>query len=135
MKRKTIRVTKPYLIEGIVLKKGARVIVESDDITSTVPPATSSNTSPNSEDLDMYAMRRNRKFRNARRRAEDEVFIDDEVLDEEDDFDTEVANDIMALRRARLARLRRLRRAKKAEDEANSDDENKEDDKETSDEE
>ena len=66
MKRTSIRITKPYLVEGTLIKRGARIIVEADDITTMIPPETSSDTSPDEEELDMYSARRAKAKRLAR---------------------------------------------------------------------
>ena len=81
--KKAFRTTKSYILEGKLIKKGSRIVVESEDYTdTTVPPVESSDASmPDEEDLDMYAIRRLRrlnKIRNAKK-------ADDEVTEDEDE--------------------------------------------------
>ena len=128
--RKSIKLRKAIMVEGKIISKGAKILVESDDIEDV--GVVDTTPAEDTIEYDVAAAKRLAKLRRIRamKRAEGEVVTADEN-DQPEDFP---ADDIQALRKARcLAKLRALkaRRAKKAEDEIEEEDELEEDDCET----
>lgn len=122
--KKMIKATKSYLIEGKLVKKGSKIIVEEFD-----------------DDIDAFRNARCARLNKFRRATNDsgEVIDDVELNDDlittdisgEDDADV-VLDDVVAMRRAkarRMARIRAMRRAKakKAEDSVEVDEDETED--------
>jgi vacuolar-type H+-ATPase subunit I/STV1 len=102
--RKVVTLSKPYLVEGRILRKGTKVLIESEDYLDAVTPA----------DTGAPELAVMRKFRRM-----DEPFLaeeDDTLLDEEGEVEAEIA--------ATMRKLRRLQRMKKMD----ADDELKEED-------
>ena len=108
--KRTIRLRKPIMVEGKIISKGARIVVESEDIedVGVVDTAPAEDTI----DYDVEKAKRLARIKKIRamKKAEAEVVTADEN-DEPVDFP---ADEIQALRRARMAKLRAM---KKAEDE------------------
>ena len=127
---KSIRLRKPIMVEGKIISKGAKILVESEDIEDV---GMTTNPSDNI-DYDMDKARRLARIRKLRamKKAEAEV-VDADENDEPVDFP---ADDIQALRRARMAKIRKIRamkmrNAKKSEDELDEDETLDEDEEET----
>lgn len=103
--RKSLRTSKSYLIEGKLVKKGTRIIIEEFDNLGGMP-----SVDPEREDL--YAMKRKRRLRRISRMdlpSEDMESVGEEAMNSDSPVET--------MRRARMARLRRMKRVcKKAED-------------------
>lgn len=116
---KTIRLRKPIMVEGKIISKGARILVESEDIEDVGVV----DTTPAEDTIDYDVEKAKRLARikkiRAMKKAEGEVVSADEN-DEPVDFP---ADEIQALRRARMAKLRKLRAMKKADDEIEEEDE------------
>ena len=116
---KTIRLRKPIMVEGKIISKGARILVESEDIEDVGVV----DTTPAEDTIDYDVEKAKRLARikkiRAMKKAEGEVVS----ADENDDPVDFPADEIQALRRARMAKLRKLRNMKKAEDEIEEEDE------------
>ena len=100
---KTITTKKTYLIEGKIIPKGTKICLKEEDeaLDTYVPPVESSDTTPNSYDIE--ALRRARKLRRMKK-AEDEGEKEDETSAEEN-------SEVEALHRMRkLRRMRKLHR-------------------------
>ena len=119
---KTIRLRKPIMVEGKIISKGARILVESEDIEDVGVV----DTTPAEDTIDYDVEKAKRLARikkiRAMKKAEGEVVS----ADENDDPVDFPADEIQALRRARMAKLRKLRNMKKAEDEIEEEDEEEE---------
>ena len=116
---KTIRLRKPIMVEGKIISKGARILVESEDIEDV--GVVDTTPAEDTIDYDVEKMKRLARIRKLRamKKAEGEVVS----ADENDDPVDFPADEIQALRRARMAKLRKLRAMKKAEDEIEEDEE------------
>lgn len=103
--RKSIRTSKSYFIEGKLVKKGTRIILEEFEDLGSAP-----NVDPEMEDI--YTMRRKKRLGRFSRMdvpSDDMEAVGEEAMETDSPVET--------MRRARMAKLRRLRRAcKKAED-------------------
>ena len=116
---KTIRLRKPIMVEGKIISKGARILVESEDIEDV--GVVDTTPAEDTIDYDVEKMKRLARIKKIRamKKAEAEVV----TADENDDPVDFPADEIQALRRARMAKLRKLRAMKKAEDEIEEEDE------------
>ena len=110
---KSIRLRKPIMVEGKIISKGARILVESEDIEDV--GVVDTTPAEDTIDYDVEKAKRLARIRKLRamKKAEAEVVTADEN-DEPVDFP---ADEIQALRRMRMAKLRKIRAMKKAEDE------------------
>lgn len=106
---KTITTKKAYLIEGKIIPKGTKICLKEEDeaLDTYVPPVESSDTTPNSYDIE--ALRRARKLRRMKK-AEDEGEKEDETSAEEN-------SEVEALRRMRRIRqFKKMRRLHRMDD-------------------
>ena len=110
---KSIRLRKPIMVEGKIISKGARILVESEDIEDV--GVVDTTPAEDTIDYDVEKAKRLARIRKLRamKKAEAEVV----TADENDDPVDFPADEIQALRRMRMAKLRKLRAMKKAEDE------------------
>ena len=115
---KSIRLRKSIMVEGKIISKGARILVENEDIEDVGVPM---NPSDNIEDdVDVAKARRLAKIRRLRALKAKKLEGDDEVIDTDENLKHEEfpADEIQAMRNARKLRMMKLaRKARKAEDE------------------
>ena len=115
---KSIRLRKSIMVEGKIISKGARILVENEDIEDVGVPM---NPSDNIEDdVDVAKARRLAKIRRIRALKAKKLEGDDEVIDTDENLKPEEfpADEIQALRKARKLRMMKsARKARKAEDE------------------
>ena len=109
---KSIRLRKPIMVEGKIISKGARILVESEDIEDV--GVVDTTPAEDTIDYDVEKAKRLARIRKLRamKKAEAEVV----TADENDDPVDFPADEIQALRRMRMAKLRKLRAMKKAEE-------------------
>ena len=115
--KRTIRLRKPIMVEGKIISKGARILVESEDIEDVGVV----DTTPAEDTIDYDVEKAKRLARIKKIRAMKKAEAEVVTADENDDPVDFPADEIQALRRARMAKLRKLRAMKKAEDEIEED--------------
>ena len=102
---KSIRLRKSIMVEGKIISKGARILVENEDIEDVGVPM---NPSDNIEDdVDVAKARRLAKIRRIRALKAKKLEGDDEVIDTDENLKPEEfpADEIQALRKARKLRM------------------------------
>jgi len=137
-----ITLTKPYLVEGKIIPKGTKVLVESSDIYDdyetpeteimtmrrlrrmdhddySTPSNIADASVPNESD-DIYTMRRLARMKHMDAVAEEDLSEEDEEFLEDEE--------LMALRR--LARMRRMKSMRRMAKDKKEEEEDKEEDKE-----
>ena len=114
---KSIRLRKSIMVEGKIISKGARILVENEDVEDVGIPM---NPSDNIEDdVDVAKARRLAKIRRIRALKAKKLEGDDEVIDTDENLKPEEfpADEIQALRARKLRMAKLARKARKAEDE------------------
>ena len=119
---KSIRLRKSIMVEGKIISKGARILVENEDVEDVGVPM---NPSDNIEDdVDVAKARRLAKIRRIRALKAKKLEGDNEVIDTDENLKPEEfpADEIQAMKRAKLAKLRKAKKAE-TEDEVTEEDE------------